>query len=248
MLVSGFTYDGVRDDRVVVFTVRPGRGRAGAFGTPRRPEGSCSLRCSTQERGSLATTSRAYKLATRWVSVSACSRIKSQKAVRRQANRSATGDFEDAAPDCSFVPLGSGRFSAEQRGGAVKQQCQSTAKGRFASVRSANIASSAGRASAARRRRSSGGNSSSFVKKDGSIRPSRAIGAATRNTPTLKTASNAQRRGVSAAATAQRDAVARWSQKRDVKKSTAIRPPRPRRRRDQKKHTPQNKKQRRLPR
>ena len=40
-----------------------------------------------------------------------------------------TGDIRDAAPHRSTVPLGSGRFSAEQRGRAIEQQCQSTAQG-----------------------------------------------------------------------------------------------------------------------
>ena len=82
-------------------------------------------------------------------------------------------NFDHAAPHRSSVPLGSGRFSAEQRGRAVKQQCQSTAQGRFASVRSANNESSAATPSAARRRRSTGCTLHVSLKKNESIRPSR---------------------------------------------------------------------------
>ena len=38
-------------------------------------------------------------------------------------SRNRLANFDDAAPHRGSVPLGSGRFSAEQRGGAVKQQC-----------------------------------------------------------------------------------------------------------------------------
>jgi len=80
------------------------------------------------------------------------------------------------------VPLGSGRFSAEQRGGAVKQQCQSTAQGRFASVRSANTDPWPGKRNAARRRRSTGCTLHVSLKKNESIRPSRPRAATAKHT------------------------------------------------------------------
>ena len=96
-----------------------------------------------------------------------------QASAPQKPNRPGWGQFDHAAPNRSTVPLGSGRFSAEQRGRAVKQQCQSTAQGRFASVRSANTESSAATPSAARRRRSTGCTLHVSLKKNESIRPSR---------------------------------------------------------------------------
>ena len=49
----------------------------------------------------------------------------------RSQNRVGEGKFDHAAPHRGSVPLGGGCFSAEQRGGAIKQQCQSTAQGRL---------------------------------------------------------------------------------------------------------------------
>ena len=74
---------------------------------------------------------------------------------------------------------------------------------------------------------------SSFVQKDESIRPSRAIGAATRKTPTTKT--HPTRDVVVVRRQQLRSATpSHLVAKTRRQKSTAIRPPRPRRRRDQK--------------
>jgi len=89
---------------------------------------------------------------------------------------------DDAAPHRGSVPLGSGRFSAEQRSRAVEQQCQSTAQGRSAGVRSAITDSSAATPSAARRRRSTGCTLHFAFKKNESIRPSRPRAATAKHT------------------------------------------------------------------
>ena len=94
-----------------------------------RPEGSCSVRRDTKQRGSLPTTSPACTRSHLTFVFGACSYAEAKAEDVRGQNRRATGDLEDAAPHRSSVPLGSGRFSAEQRGRAIKQQCQSTAQG-----------------------------------------------------------------------------------------------------------------------
>ena len=161
----------------------------------------------------------------------------------RSQNRVGEGKFDHAAPHRGSVPLGGGCFSAEQRGGAIKQQCQSTAQGRLpASVARLphpvlqRQARHAAAAVAAFRPAASKG-MDSFVRRERSApRP---------GTHPLQNASYARRRGVQRQQLRSATPSHRWSQKRDVKKSTAIRPSRPRRRRDQKKHTSQNKNKRR---